>query len=240
MMITEVKALRVTYIYHSGFLIETQKSVYVFDYYKGMLPAFDVKKPVTVFSTHAHQDHYNPEIFALLASRGAADVSAVLAKDIPSRKYPENIHVLTVRADMRYTLPMGETVETLRSTDSGVAYLVTCDEGVIFHAGDLNDWTWDGESDADNRQMRGSFRHEIDKLAARRIDVAFMPLDPRQGEHYADGMLYLLKKTEAACVYPMHYWGKGEVLDRFAAEHPEYASRTGNTEAAAQRRGPQS
>ena len=30
--------MKVTYIFHSGFLMETPQSYYIFDYYKGALP----------------------------------------------------------------------------------------------------------------------------------------------------------------------------------------------------------
>ena len=107
-------------------------------------------------------------------------------------------------------------------TDSGVAFLLTTDEGMIYHAGDLNDWFWEGEPDGDNKQMRGSYRHEIDKLKDRKIDLAFVVLDPRQEDHYADGLLYFLSTADPQCVYPMHYWKKPAVIDRFMREYPQY------------------
>lgn len=73
-----------------------------------------------------------------------------------------------------------------------------CPEGNIYHAGDLNDWVWEGESEQYNKQMTGNYRHEIDLLNAylqendinNMLDVAFLPLDPRQEQDYAKGMLY--------------------------------------------------
>lgn len=58
--------IRVTYIYHSGFCVETESSYYIFDYYKGELPALNRQKSVYVFSSHFHEDHYNPKVFGLL------------------------------------------------------------------------------------------------------------------------------------------------------------------------------
>ena len=37
--------MRVTYIHHSGFLVETDRFYYLFDYEKGVLPEMDVEKP---------------------------------------------------------------------------------------------------------------------------------------------------------------------------------------------------
>ena len=41
--------MKITYINHSGFLVETKDCYYIFDYYKGELPLLDKKKEVLVF-----------------------------------------------------------------------------------------------------------------------------------------------------------------------------------------------
>lgn len=214
--------IQVRYIHHSGFLLETGASCYIFDYDRGELPPLDAGKPVVVFASHGHRDHYNPRIFPLLRAAGIRDILAVLAEDIPERRYPDGVDVLKACTDQAYDLPRGERVETLRSTDRGVAFVLTTGAGAVYHAGDLNDWGWDGEPEGDNALMRENYRREIDKLRGRRIDAAFVPLDPRQESRYADGMLYFLETVGAARVYPMHYWEKPEVIERFLTEYPEH------------------
>lgn len=214
--------MNIHYIFHSGFLVETETCYYMFDYYKGAIPPLDVYKPIVVLSSHGHKDHYNPEVFSILRKMGMRDVLAVLAKDIPEKRYPRDAAVLKVYANKTYALPHGETLETLLSTDSGVAFLLTAEEGVIYHAGDLNDWSWAGEDENENRQMRANYRHEIDKLKGRRIDVAFVVLDPRQGENYDRGLLYFLKTVDAGRVYPIHYWEQPAAVGRFLKDHPEH------------------
>ena len=59
--------MKVTYIGHSGFLLETEEINFLFDYYEGEIPILEKEKPLVVFVSHSHHDHYNPEIFALLA-----------------------------------------------------------------------------------------------------------------------------------------------------------------------------
>ena len=54
--------MQITYIYHSGFLVETAECYYLFDYYKGTLPPLKSDKPILVFASHSHGDHYNKEI----------------------------------------------------------------------------------------------------------------------------------------------------------------------------------
>lgn len=226
--------IRVTYIFHSGFCVETKDSYYIFDYYKGELPALDRKKPVYVFASHFHQDHYNPEIFELLKKQGflPGDMKAVLAADIRKKQYPKEIEVLRVSGNKTYSLQDGTVVETLHSTDSGVAYLLTAKDCVIYHAGDLHDWRWEEESEELNHDMTARYRREIDGIAGRKVDVAFLPLDVRQEKDYAEGMLYFLEKVRTRCVYPMHYWEHPEVIGRFVREYPQYRDIVRDTEKA--------
>lgn len=225
--------MQVTYIGHSGFLVETAACYYLFDYYTGTLPILQTAKPIFVFASHAHQDHYNPEIFNTLSSMGMQQITAVLSKDISAKKYPLETNGLTcqqVTFHQTYELPYNTTIYTLLSTDKGVAFLLQCPEGTIYHAGDLNDWVWSGESEQYNRQMTGSYRHEIDLLqkyqqdflSGKPIDHAFIPLDPRQETDYANGILYFLKKIAVNKIYPMHFWDKPEIIEQFLQEHPEY------------------
>ena len=222
--------MQITYINHSGFLVETDQCYYLFDYYKGSLPPLKTEKPILVFASHSHGDHYNREIFSLLKNVGMQHITAVLAKDISPKKYPDDVEVQKVTFHEKYELPCHTTLETLLSTDAGVAFLIHCPEGTIYHAGDLNDWVWEGEPERNNRQMTGSYRHEIDLLKNVKIDVAFIPLDPRQGKDYANGMLYFLKKIDVKKVFPMHYWERPEIIGQFLHEYPEYANQIENTE----------
>lgn len=214
--------MQTTYISHSGFLVETNTCYFIFDYYKGSLPTLNPQKPILVFASHGHGDHYNPIIFDLLQAGGMVSVTAVLSYDIPKEKYPENILCITVTSHQIYSLPFDITLETLKSTDEGVAFVIKCEEGTIYHAGDLNDWVWEEESPAYNEEMTKYYRKEIDLLKDAAIDVAFIPLDPRQEKDYARGILYFLENMNVKQVYPMHYWEQPEIMDQFLKEYPEF------------------
>lgn len=222
--------MKVTYIYHSCFLIETQKYYYLFDYYKGTLPNLNCEKPIYVFSSHFHSDHYNPTIFSLLKEQGMKNIHAVLSKDISPNRYPEEIPVTTVTHHQQYSLEEDLFVETLFSTDEGVAFMLSCPEGTLYHAGDLNDWVWEEETEQYNKQMTGTYRHEIEKIKGRHIDLAFLVLDPRQGKDYARGITYFLQQTKTKKVFPMHYWEQPEIISTFTCEYPQYASVTEYTQ----------
>lgn len=232
----------ITFIYHSCFLVETAECYYLFDYYKKKLPALDTDKPVLVFASHSHQDHYNPAVFSLLREMGMKKIGAILSNDIKLKIYPEgwlplsekegcqsmdalNSHIFRVYHSREYELPCHTRIRTLLSTDAGVAFLLTCPEGIFYHAGDLNDWITEDTPETERRQMTGSFRAALRPLQGIAIDHACLPLDPHLGCHYADGFLYFLENINAKKVYPMHFWDKPEIIAQFLEEHAEYRER---------------
>lgn len=223
--------MKITYIHHSGFLVETERCYYLFDYEKGDLPQMDAAKPVFVLSSHGHADHYTPEIFSLLKAAGMQHIRAVLSDDI---KAPAGVEVLQVSPEQDHCLGEGQTLTTFRSTDLGVAFLIGDGQELIYHAGDLNDWVWDDESDAYNAQMTADYRGQIERLACRlqhrALDAAFVVLDPRQEKDYDRGMYWFLEHVPVKQVYPMHYWDQPAVIDTFLKEHPEYRSQIQRTE----------
>lgn len=226
--------MKVTYIYHSCFLIETEKCYYLFDYFKGSLPQMDVGKPILVLASHKHKDHYCLAVFSILKELGMQTIYAVLSKDIPSKNTPEDIPCMIVSPCESYELPLGQKLVTYRSTDKGVAFLIQDGDEIFYHAGDLNDWVWEEETDSYNRQMTGSYRKQIDLLSeelhGRPLTAAFVVLDPRQEKDYGKGMLYFLKRIQGNCIYPMHYWEKPQIIERFIQEYPQYQERIKLTE----------
>lgn len=215
--------MKITYIHHSSFLVETDSCYYLFDYEKGCLPKLEVTKPILVLSSHGHYDHYNSEIFAMLEKLGMQTIYGVLSEDI---KIPTNANILRVAPGKEYDLWLGQRLTTFRSTDLGVAFLIEEQENLIYHAGDLNDWAWEEESDSYNKQMTADYREQInllsEKLNERKIDAAFVVLDPRQGKDYDRGLCYFLGHISVEKVYPMHYWEKPDIIEKFLEEHPEY------------------
>ena len=192
--------MKITYLDHSGFAVEYKKYVLIFDWYKGKLPEFDSEKEIYVFSSHSHYDHFDRKIFEL--ENIYPNVRYVLSADITEKPVPSKVWF--VIADK----------QTLHSTDAGLAFLVYVDDRIIYHAGDLNWWHWEEESEYYNEQMRMDYQKEIHKLKNIRIDVAFVPLDPRQEEQYYLGLDYFMKHTDTKLVFPMHMWGHYEVYEK--------------------------
>lgn len=205
--------MKIVYISHSGFYVETEEAGFLFDYYKGTLP--ESRKKLYVFVSHAHYDHYNKKIFDLRAVY--PDITYILSSDICGGDESEEPNLIYVKPNE--TLKINDIkIRTLRSTDEGVAFLVHCGDKTIYHAGDLNWWHWEGESREYNTEMRRSYQSEINKLQGIKIDAAFVPVDPRLGEQYCFGMDCFMKRTDTKHVFPMHFWGNYEVFKRLMLE----------------------
>ncbi len=119
----------ITYIGHSGFLAELKQSLLLFDYYEGPLPEAFPEKNLFVFASHRHPDHFNPEIFRLAEGRETRTFF-VLSDDIWEHRIPKERLAKTLRlkpdADISFE---GLEIRTLKSTDEGVAFLVTLPDG---------------------------------------------------------------------------------------------------------------
>ena len=176
--------MKVTFIEHSGFMVEMEQNVLLFDYYQGEIPSFDGSKTLYVFASHSHADHYDPAIWKL--KEQYKDIHYILSDDIK-----DNEGAVVMKAHEKKEVA-GIEIETLRSNDMGVAFLVKVEGKTIYHAGDLNWWHWNGEPEEDNEYYKKTFQDEMKYLEGKKIDLAFMLLDPRQEDKYCWGMNYFL------------------------------------------------
>lgn len=208
--------MKITYVQHSGFVMEWKKCVWIFDYWKGELPEFDKGKKVFVFGSHNHADHFNPDIVKLLKDCSA--VEYVLSDDIRFRS-EQRITRLAPQAFYEADDGAGNVIviRTFTSTDCGVAFLVEYLSKKIYHAGDLNCWVWKEDDEETNRVRTELYQEQVGfiKEVASRVDVAFIPLDPRQEEWYDRGMIGFLKQVDAKVVFPMHFWNKYGVIKKW-------------------------
>lgn len=271
--------MKVTYIYHSGFLVETDSADFLFDYWQGQLPERILKRssgadrtrssgngkaapyspdaprlsarPLYVFVSHSHGDHYNPKIFDLNADayilayemkpqindevRRQHDVFFLkphhgmqILQETP--EVPEissasgeadekkRIQILSGRtfADFKeLRLSAGNighddleqieqeyiSVYALASNDLGVAFAVSAPEGDIYHAGDLNNWWWDG--DAEDISMEHLYEKELHRIAGTHFEASIIPYDLRLKEP-GFGIRDFLKYCSTDAIYPMH------------------------------------
>ncbi len=224
----------ITYLGHSGFLVETETAYFLFDYIRGTLPEFSEKKKLYVFASHAHKDHWNPEIFSdcqLIHADGfilGFDIEEPFANMV--RETPELSELPIVWAYPQQPIRTAEyTCDPLLSTDEGVAFLIRTENEVIYHAGDLNWWHWNGDPDERNRERARNFKKEIDRLKGKHIHAAFIPLDPRQENAYRFCMDYCMETLDAEHVFPMHFWKDYDLCRKYQEsirqQHPDWYRR---------------
>ena len=217
--------MKVTYLKHSGFMVESRNYIYLFDYIDGNIDkAIKSDKKIYVMVSHVHDDHFSKIIFDIVAKHDnvtyllSYDVVKKIKKNAVLSKMTEQLNIIRVQAHEKYKID-DIVVETLKSTDEGVAFIVSEKDGTIYHAGDLNWWHWEGETKSWNRNMEVNFKREIDSMRGRKIDIAFIPLDPRQEDAYYLGMNYFIKNVGANEIYPMHFWGEPRIIDRYKSEY---------------------
>ncbi len=145
--------MQLTYIFHSGFAVETDKYILIFDYW--MDPARIMPKlladerPIYIFASHFHEDHYSRRIQDWRKQK--ENLTYILSKDILRHHRAEQD-----AADV--WMVKGSTWEdehlkiiATGSNDSGVSWIVELKDVMVshgeerlpyrlFHAGDLNNW----------------------------------------------------------------------------------------------------
>lgn len=208
--------MKITFLYHSAFLVELDTCTLLFDWYKGTVPDYDRSRPLYVFNSHHHGDHYSPDIFTAL---GMDNVWYILGSSI--RLSAKRKAALGIVEEQVYRLGAGRTltlgplrIQTLPSTDEGVAFLVEAEGRTLFHAGDLNWWHWEGEPAPWNQNMERDFKAAAAQLQGRTLDAAFLVLDPRQEDAYWWGFDWMMRTFQAKAAFPMHSWEDFPIIQR--------------------------
>ena len=225
--------MEITYVAHSSFIVSFEDCNLLFDYYKGDLTSLEAKKPLYIFSSHAHWDHFNVDIVKKI--KGIKEVTFILSSDIKEMKIEgEEITQYLQRNGMNCVYWLGEDeklylknkdkqlcITTLKSTDEGVAFVIEYDSHTIFHSGDLHWWSWIGETNEYNKKMEEDFKGEIRKLIGTSIDVAFLVLDPRLESRYDWGMKYCIEQLSMKYVVPMHCQEKYSIIQQYKEDNKE-------------------
>lgn len=217
--------MKITYIHHSAFLVELDSVLLLFDYTEGPLPDLPQDKDLLVFASHSHGDHFSPVIFDLAETHPR--ILYILSDDIWENKVPESLYGYVRFMDSGALLKLsqgtgsGTTITAYRSTDQGVAFVVENGGTVIYHAGDLNHWHWNGEPDDWNHTMADDYHQELEKMRKDgvRPDAAMVPVDGRLEEWFYLGLAEFMDTVGADHVFPMHFWGDFGITRR-VKEHP--------------------
>ena len=212
--------VKITHYYHSGFSLEADDLLFVFDYWRGerqelrgnrqIIPEQLGKyRAVYVFISHEHIDHLDPVVFTW---KDSAAVSYIVSSDMPvgtrgKRMAPGD----------RMELESGISVRAFDSTDLGVSFLLDIRGHTFFHAGDLNFWHWRDESSLqDIEEAEREFIAAVRPLSREKIDVAFFPVDPRQGTMFEAGANYFILQVKPRLMIPMHYFHRTDIILDYA------------------------
>lgn len=221
----DTTAMQITYIFHSGFAVEGESAILLFDIWhdpSGSLPRLlSLGKPVYVFASHFHDDHFSRRIFDWRKSHPATPITYILSKDILRHRRAK-----AGEADV-WLAKGGEWrdgivwVRAAGSTDSGVSWIVELEGKTLFHAGDLNNWyakfltdDYDGGNILsqefgvinplhEEMQYLGELK-DIRKLATE-FDIAFFPVDGRIGNGYTRGARQFVSTFKVRHFIPMHF-----------------------------------
>lgn len=217
--------VKITYLYNSGFTVETVKHLLLFDYYRDHVNKKDLKKAdnttskrllqtekkVLTFASHSHGDHFNPVILEWMDQR--ADIRYVLSNEIKPGRMDERIKMMAPYEDLKID---DVAIKSYGSTDLGVSFLVRVDGLSIFHAGDLNWWRWWDDTEEEMKVAERWFKEEIERIKGEKIDIAFFPVDPRLEHNYGVGGKYFIERIQPAAFIPMHFGADYEITDKFA------------------------
>ncbi len=227
---------KLVYLNHSGFLLELENAVLVFDYYTDPADVLETytgsRKAFVFFVSHAHYDHWNLDI---LDFRSAQEQYYFLEEgcqeSVPSiYEDREDLRINFVRPGFsdNFTQAFRErtgvlAVRCFGSTDEGVSFLVETTEGPIFHSGDLNVWDW--EEEGEDEAMHEAFRQEMQKLSAALAEddlwLSMIPVDLRLGPKAFLGATVFLEYVHTQYLIPDHLNGgvhlPGQLAARLAA-----------------------
>ncbi len=223
--------MRLTYIYHSGFAIETHNFTMIIDYYqdslgekKGVVYDRLLLRPykLYVLCTHGHADHYNSEI--LEWRRRRSDICYIMSSDIKNLIKDDSLNINYLAKGESYIDDLIK-VDAFGSTDLGVSYKIKTEKKTVFHAGDLNNWHWNEESTPSEIEIAQSAYHEeLNHLAEVTpfLDLAMFPVDPRLGKDYMLGAEQFLQKIPTKLFVPMHFdtsYEKAKSIESIASKY---------------------
>ncbi|WP_326908556.1 MBL fold metallo-hydrolase [Sedimentibacter sp. MB31-C6] len=217
--------MKAYYIYHSCFVVETENSFLIFDYFDDkrtpeddfnfkevLKDIFKSNKHLYVFSSHSHHDHFNRSILSWSSYK--KETYYILSNDI--KLYTEVKNIYTVGKD-EITEINNLKISTFGSTDKGVSFLVEIDGHTIFHAGDLNWWKWSDDTPEEEKEMETAFKGIIKDILIKdvAIDIAFFPVDGRLKENYFCGGQYFIEVIKPRIFVPMHFWDNFNITSLF-------------------------
>lgn len=220
--------MKLTYIFHSGFVLECDLAILIFDFWHDPNNVIDdlilSKKPIYVFASHFHEDHFNSKIFSWKSKN--SNIKYLLSKDILR-------HRRAKKEDADFWFGKGANyfdenikVWATGSTDIGVSWVVEIMGKKIFHAGDLNNWyarflSQENPPESifsmefgievhpieEEKKYLGQLK-DIQKIS-KNFDIVMFPVDGRIGNGYTLGARQFIERFKVGFFVPMHFVTSG-------------------------------
>lgn len=216
--------MRLTYIFHSGFALETESAILIFDYWMdpaNVMPSIlRTGKPIYVFASHFHEDHFSRAILSWKVQN--SNITYILSKDILRRKRAGQEEADVWMGKGATWQDTNIKVVATGSNDSGVSWIVEIEGKMLFHAGDLNNWyakfLYDRENvppmiisdefgEIDPLKEEKLFLGELKDIAkhTKSFDVVMFPVDGRIGNGYTLGARQFMERFKVGLFVPMHF-----------------------------------
>ena len=221
--------MRLTYLFHSGFCIESPECVLIVDFFMDPAEKLDkilqTSKPIYVLSSHFHEDHFTKKIFEWRKS--IRNITYILSKDIVKRRRAQKEDADVWMAKDAQWDDENIKVTASGSNDSGVSWIVEVEGQKIFHAGDLCNWYARFLSEeivpetiisdefgeinpiAEEKQFLGELK-DVARLAnGTHFDIVMFPVDGRIGNGYTLGGRQFIDRFNVGHFVPMHFVASG-------------------------------
>lgn len=207
---TDMKqGLTITYLLNSGFLVAGDGWGLLFDDFQDPTGAVDQALPemeeLYIFASHAHSDHFSPEI----ARYAAHTRRYFLSRDIAGVPSAKRIPAHQVTWLGVYDRCDADRIRVISydSTDEGTSFAVEIAGWRIFHAGDFNWWHWQEDTAENIGFARNGFMKQMKQLDGASFDLAFFPADGRLGEARSWGAKEFCCRTDTRALVTMHSVG---------------------------------
>ena len=191
--------MKLTYIFHSGFMLEAEKSILIFDYWMDpgnvLESVLQSKKPLYVFSSHFHEDHFTREIFEWRKQK--ENITYILSKDILRHRRASKEEADAWLAKGASWSDELVSAKALGSTDSGVSWIVIYSE----------EFDEDIDPIAHEKQYLGELK-DICKVTDS-FDLVMFPIDGRIGNGYTLGGRQFIERFKVGMFVPMHFVASG-------------------------------
>ncbi len=209
--------MKITFLHHSGIVLEFNKNVFIFDFYEDSLDKENgylhelynkFKHDLNFFflSSHKHYDHFDKEIlnFSLARFILSSDI-----KDEIGNRDDLNITYIKKGEVINLSYDGSEHIElrAFGSTDLGVSFALYIDNIKFFHAGDLNYWHWINESTVSEvSTYLKMYTKELNfiKKTESDFDYIFFPIDPRLEVKIDEGALMFCNTFKVKTLIPIH------------------------------------